>query len=57
MDGDMSHTDSSRAAPAVPGANYDEAKIPPYVLPDPLTLADGTPVEDAATWFDQRRRS
>jgi hypothetical protein len=35
--------------------NYDEAKIPPYTLPDPLTLADGTRVVDAQGWWEQRR--
>lgn len=36
-------------------ANYDEAKVPQYTLPDPLTLADGTKVTDAATWKNKRR--
>lgn len=31
-------------------SNYDEAKVPPYTLPDPLVLADGKPVRDARTW-------
>lgn len=35
--------------------NYDEAKVPPYVLLDPLTLANGKPVRDARTWVSQRR--
>jgi (4-O-methyl)-D-glucuronate---lignin esterase len=35
--------------------NYDEARVPPYKLPDPLVLADSTPVEDAATWTQRRR--
>ena len=35
--------------------NYYEDKIPPYTLPDPLVLANGTPVKDADTWFKQRR--
>lgn len=35
--------------------NYDEAKVPDYVLPDPLTLGDGTKVTDAATWRERRR--
>lgn len=35
--------------------NYDEDKVGDYVLPDPLTLADGAPVKDAETWFSVRR--
>ncbi|MBI4877884.1 MAG: acetylxylan esterase [Acidobacteria bacterium] len=35
--------------------NYDEAKVPKYVLPDPLVLADGKPVRDARTWNARRR--
>ena len=35
--------------------NYYEDKIPPYTLPDPLLLANGQPVKDADTWFQQRR--
>ena len=34
---------------------YDEANVPAYTLPDPLTMPDGTPVSDAATWHDRRR--
>ena len=37
------------------GANYDEAKVPKYTLPDPLVTADGTPVKDAALWRKKRR--
>jgi hypothetical protein len=36
-------------------SNYDEAKVKPYTLPDPLKLASGKPVRDAATWFNKRR--
>lgn len=36
-------------------ANYDEDKVPEYVLPDPLTLNNGTKVRDAKTWHDKRR--
>ena len=35
--------------------NEDEAKVPAYSLPDPLTGADGTPIKDAAAWRSQRR--
>lgn len=35
-------------------SNYDESKVKPYTLPDPLTLANGERVADAAAW--KRRR-
>jgi hypothetical protein len=44
---------SATAAPA--GANYDESKVPPYTLPDPLVCADGSPVKTAADWKNKRR--
>ena len=33
----------------------DESKVPPYVLPDPLVLADGRRVADERTWTEKRR--
>src|SRR3954454_8299975 len=36
-------------------SNYDEAKVTPYTLPDPLTLSNGRRVSDAGTWTGQRR--
>jgi hypothetical protein len=39
----------------VPPPNYDEARIPPYTLPDPLALAGGRRVASAGAWRDQRR--
>jgi hypothetical protein len=36
-------------------SNYDEAKVPPYTLPDPLVMSDGRRVADAATWRTRRR--
>lgn len=36
-------------------SNYDEARVGHAELPDPLVLADGTPVRDAATWMNRRR--
>lgn len=35
--------------------NYTEANSGRYSLPDPLKLADGSPVADAKTWFEKRR--
>ena len=43
-----------RVSAGIP-VNYDEALVGNYTLPDPLKLADGTPVRDAATWNDKRR--
>jgi hypothetical protein len=36
-------------------ANYEEARVPSYALPDPLVCADGTAVRDRATWQKKRR--
>ena len=36
-------------------SNYDESKVKPYTLPDPLVLANGSRVGDAAAWRKQRR--
>ncbi len=36
-------------------SNYDEAKVAPFTLPDPLVLANGKPVRDRQTWIEQRR--
>ena len=42
-------------AQAQEDANYDEDQVPDYTLPDPLVLEDGTPVESADVWQNQRR--
>jgi hypothetical protein len=42
-----------QAQPA--GFNYDEAKVPDYTLPDPLTLTNGEEVTDANDWRENRR--
>ena len=39
----------------VPPANFDEAKIPNYVLPDPLLTKDGRKVDTPELWNEVRR--
>lgn len=36
-------------------ANYDEAKVPFYTLPDPLTFPNGKPARTAKDWTSRRR--
>ena len=43
------------ATPEQRAVNYDEAKVPAYTLPDPLTLANGEKVTSAKIWRKQRR--
>lgn len=43
------------AMAAPPKANEDESKVPSYTLPDPLTMADGSKVDDAEAWRTRRR--
>lgn len=38
-----------------PRLTTDEARVRPYVLPDPLQLSNGAPVGDAKTWWRKRR--
>jgi hypothetical protein len=35
--------------------SFDEGKASYFMLPNPLVLANGQPVQDAKTWYDQRR--
>jgi hypothetical protein len=35
-------------------ANYDESRVPRYVLPDPLVTAEGDPVTNAEAWLARR---
>ena len=44
-----------RRAPSGHISNYYEEKVPPFMLPDVLTLFNGQPVRDADTWAKQRR--
>ena len=36
-------------------ANYDEALVPAYTLPEVLECQDGTPVREVAQWESRRR--
>jgi hypothetical protein len=36
-------------------SNYDEARVAPYTLPDPLVASDGQRIRDSRAWFDRRR--
>ncbi len=36
-------------------ANYDESKVKPFTLPDPLVCRDGTKVTSAEQWWSKRR--
>ena len=38
-----------------PGINYDEAKVQPYTLPDPLVTVGGDKITDKKTWLEKRR--
>ncbi len=38
-----------------PDTNYDESKVPPYQLPDPLVGFDGRPVTSPKLWREMRR--
>ena len=40
---------------ADPPGQYDEAKVPPYTLPDPLLLLNGKKVTSTRTWRNKRR--
>jgi hypothetical protein len=42
-------------SPAQSPANYDEAKVPAYTLPDLLKMRNGEPVRDANAWKTRRR--
>src|SRR5215471_8215322 len=39
---------------SVPPANYDEAKVGTYTLPDPLVFNDGKPVRTPRDWAKRR---
>ena len=38
-----------------PGTITEESQVAPYTLPDPLVMADGTRVNDGASWRARRR--
>jgi hypothetical protein len=57
---DLLHITSLRRGPdgdpkSPNAANFDESKVTPYTLPDPLTLNNGQKVTSAEMWWKQRR--
>jgi hypothetical protein len=57
---DLLHIASLRRGPdgdpkSPNAANFDESKVPPYSLPDPLTLKNGKKVKTAKMWWQRRR--
>lgn len=38
-----------------PGVIYDEARVPPYSLPDPLVSSDGLRILNPELWMKKRR--
>lgn len=57
---DLLHITSLRRGPsgnptAPDAANFDESKVPPYRLPDPLRLNNGKEVTSAKEWWTERR--
>jgi hypothetical protein len=47
---------SAMAIAQSPPANYDEAKVGSYTLPDPLVFNNGKPVRTASDWMKRRRQ-
>ena len=41
--------------PDTPAGQYDELKVPPYTLPDPLVMLNGQRVADTSVWNMKRR--
>jgi peptidoglycan/xylan/chitin deacetylase (PgdA/CDA1 family) len=57
---ELLHINELRSGPsgdpkAPNAANVDEAKVPAYTLPDPLTLNNGKKVTSATVWWNERR--
>ncbi|MEO5960538.1 MAG: acetylxylan esterase [Opitutaceae bacterium] len=52
--GQVADVQSPRPVAGIP-VNNIEANVAPYILPDPLMLANRQPVKDAATWVNRRR--
>ena len=52
--GQVADVPNARPIAGIP-VNDVEANVRPYTLPDLLTLSNGQPVKDAATWTNQRR--
>ena len=44
-----------KVSPNPPAGQYDELKVPPYTLPDPLVMLNGRRVADTNVWNTKRR--
>src|SRR5215510_2336396 len=51
----MTESNASRAQAPKPAPNYDESRVPPYTLPDPLTARNGQKITTADEWKAHRR--
>jgi len=55
LGGPTAPTAPARTTAEPADTNYDESKVPPYELPDPLVTFDGRKVADLAVWRTVRR--
>ncbi len=53
--GSLTRNSSKKLSERQPDVIYDEAKVPPYTLPDPLVCLDGTKVTTPELWRQKRR--
>jgi hypothetical protein len=51
----LSFAEAPQPDKSLPPGQYDEAKVPQYTLPDPLTMLDGQKVTDVNNWKQKRR--
>ncbi|MGD1089763.1 MAG: hypothetical protein ABR955_13740 [Verrucomicrobiota bacterium] len=52
--GDILFAEPPQLPPDYPKAQYDEAKVPSYDLPNPLIMSNGDKIADTNTWREKR---